>query len=57
MDAKDRLSALLAAMPSVRVMASFPDIISKSKTPNAYTSLLFVAIPSLRYLYDGTEKQ
>lgn len=51
MDAKDRRSALLAPrLSAARVIASFPEIISKSTTPNAYTSLLFVAIPSLRYL-------
>lgn len=50
MDAKDRLSAFFTTTPSVRVIASFADINSKRTTPNAYTSLLFVARPSLKYL-------
>lgn len=52
MDTRDRLSEFFATLPSVRVMASFPDITSKRTTPNAYTSLLLVARPSLRYLQD-----
>jgi hypothetical protein len=49
-EAKDRLSIVAVLILSVRVMASFPDISSKSTTPNAYTSLFVVARPSRKYL-------
>jgi hypothetical protein len=34
-DASERLSGFFIIMPSVRIIASFPDIISKRTTPNA----------------------
>lgn len=34
-DASDRLSGFFVIVPSVRIMASFPDIISKRTTPKA----------------------
>lgn len=50
MDASERLSGFFITMPSVRVTASFPEIISKRTMPKAYTSLFVVARPSLKYL-------
>jgi len=35
MDANERLSGFFVVVPSGRMMASFPDIISKRTTPNA----------------------
>lgn len=49
MDASERLSGVFVDVPSVRIMASFPVMTSKTTTPNAYTSLLVVARPSLKY--------
>lgn len=49
-DASERLSVFFIVVPSVRMMASFPDIISNRTTPNAYTSLFDEANPSLKYL-------
>lgn len=53
-DTKERLSGLTNTLPSVRVIASFPDISSKRTTPKAYTSLFVVAKPLLKYLLRAT---
>lgn len=53
-DTKERLSGLTNTLPSVFVIASFPDISSKRTTPKAYTSLFVVAKPSLKYLLRTT---